>query len=90
MFIGQYDAIPFKALQFLAGQINYGGRVTDDWDRRTLMAILLGYYTPDVLKDDYKFSESGLYHCPTDGPLSKYMVCILAMRTLVMLLGLYQ
>lgn len=40
MFIVEYDQIPFKALSFLAGQINYGGRVTDDWDRRTLMCVL--------------------------------------------------
>jgi dynein heavy chain len=74
MFIDTYDDVPFKALSFLAGQINYGGRVTDDWDRRTLMCILGSYYTPEILRDGYVFSESGVYHVPEDGPLGVYTV----------------
>jgi dynein heavy chain len=35
--------------------------------------ILSDFYTPDVLKDGYKYSESGKYYVPADGPLSSYM-----------------
>ena len=42
IFLDKYEAIPFQVLEFLIGQINHGGRVTDDWDRRTLMTILRG------------------------------------------------
>merc|ERR1719181_1991950 len=41
--------IPWDTLSFVVGQINYGGRVTDDWDRRCLMAILSQYVTPTIL-----------------------------------------
>lgn len=50
--------IPFEALLFVTGQINYGGRVTDDWDRRCLMTILQKFYSQDVLTNKYCFSKS--------------------------------
>ncbi|RHY32534.1 hypothetical protein DYB32_002465 [Aphanomyces invadans] len=49
----------------ISRQINYGGRVTDDWDRRCLMSILNGFYTPQVLDDSYTFSSSGTYYAIT-------------------------
>ena len=49
-------------LKYTAGHINYGGRVTDDWDRRCIMNILNDFYSPTVMKEGYKFSESGIYH----------------------------
>jgi len=30
MFINTEDEIPWDAISFMIGQINYGGRVTDD------------------------------------------------------------
>jgi len=63
------DRIPWDAIKFMVGEINYGGRVTDDWDRRCLNSILSIYVSTDVLKDTYKFSESGKYYAPEDSNL---------------------
>ena len=40
-------------------QITYGGRVTDAWDQRCLTTILGRFFSPTILEDDYKFSNSG-------------------------------
>jgi dynein heavy chain len=39
-FLLENDEIPWDAMKFMTGQINYGGRVTDDFDRQLLMTIL--------------------------------------------------
>ena len=46
---------------YTAGHINYGGRVTDDWDRRCIMTILDDYYNANVFEPKHKYSESGIY-----------------------------
>uniref|UniRef100_A0A8C5ZKT2 Dynein axonemal heavy chain 1 n=1 Tax=Marmota marmota marmota TaxID=9994 RepID=A0A8C5ZKT2_MARMA len=62
MFLDEYEDIPYKVLKYTAGEINYGGRVTDDWDRRCVMNILEDYYKPAVLSPDHVYSNSGIYH----------------------------
>ena len=68
----QPDNVPWDALSYVTGEINYGGRVTDDWDRRCLRSILKTYITPRILDDDYRFSESGVYYAPPEGSLESY------------------
>eukprot|EP00930_Biecheleria_cincta_P027502 TRINITY_DN19311_c0_g1_i1.p1 TRINITY_DN19311_c0_g1~~TRINITY_DN19311_c0_g1_i1.p1 ORF type:complete len:4103 (-),score=885.99 TRINITY_DN19311_c0_g1_i1:122-12430(-) len=58
--------IPWDTLLFVIGHINYGGRVTDDNDRKCLLAILEKYVSPPLLEQDYVFSSSGTYRCPQD------------------------
>jgi len=66
------DQIPWDALRYVTGQINYGGRVTDDWDRRCLMSILSRYYNVGILESGYAFSPSGKYFAPPDTDLQGY------------------
>ena len=40
------DEIPFKTITYLTGECNYGGRVTDQQDRRLLLTLLHDYYCP--------------------------------------------
>jgi dynein heavy chain, axonemal len=65
-----YEQIPFEALKYMVAEANYGGRVTDPMDRRCISMILSDFYSSDVLKDNYKYCESGKYFIPPDGPIS--------------------
>jgi dynein heavy chain, axonemal len=68
--------IPWDALLYLTGEITFGGRVTDEWDRRTLKSILNRFYSVQILDDTYKFSPSGLYFAPPDADLAAYRAYI--------------
>ncbi|XP_060766195.1 dynein axonemal heavy chain 1 [Neoarius graeffei] len=61
MFLDEYQNVPYKVLKYTAGEINYGGRVTDDWDRRCIMNVLEDYYCPTVLNPEHIYSASGEY-----------------------------
>ncbi|KAJ2945273.1 hypothetical protein O0L34_g9351 [Tuta absoluta] len=61
MFLNEYNEVPFRMLTYTAGHINYGGRVTDDWDRRCLICLLGDYYNSAVLSDRFLYDESGAY-----------------------------
>merc|ERR1711871_241004 len=67
------DPIPYAALAYLVGECNYGGRVTDDKDRRCSLNILDDYYTPKIIDDSYRFSDSGIYYAPPPGTLQNYL-----------------
>lgn len=67
MFLEENDAVPYAALRYTAAEANYGGRVTDVHDRRCINFLLSDFYCPEILKDDYKFSPSGVYFAPTYG-----------------------
>ncbi|RMX38335.1 hypothetical protein pdam_00005508 [Pocillopora damicornis] len=74
MFINEYEEIPFDAITYLTGECNYGGRVTDDNDRRCLMSILADFYTSEIVQDPkYKFSQSGTYYAPPKSSYDQYV-----------------
>ncbi|XP_026673034.1 dynein heavy chain 7, axonemal [Ceratina calcarata] len=60
LYINDYAEVPFKAIVYLTGECNYGGRVTDERDRRCLNTILEDFYNQDVITDpNYTFADIG-------------------------------
>jgi len=72
LFLDDQEEIPWDALVYVTGHINYGGRVTDDNDRRCLLVTLQKYYCLENLEDGYTYSDSGNYYAPAFGNLQSY------------------
>jgi len=61
-FLAEAEEVPWEAIRYMTGQINYGGRVTDDWDRVLLGHILSRFSNEEMAeKEEYSVSESGRY-----------------------------
>ena len=55
---------PSQVLQYLFSEVNYGGRITDDKDRRLNNNILESYICKESLHLKCKLSPSGNYIIP--------------------------
>ncbi|KAF7668491.1 hypothetical protein LDENG_00010030 [Lucifuga dentata] len=74
MFLDDYDEVPLEALIYLTGECNYGGRVTDDKDRRLLLSLLSIFYSWELIEQDcYRLCEGDLYYVPLHGPFETYV-----------------
>ncbi|KAI3386968.1 hypothetical protein SNEBB_010455 [Seison nebaliae] len=76
MFLDDYQEIQYKAILYLTGECNYGGRVTEEWDRRTLKTLLANYYTTNLFQDNqpyYLVPGNRTYYVPESGDGEKYM-----------------
>ena len=62
MLLEEQDTVPWAALRYLTGEVTFGGRVTDDWDRRCLLSMLGRFYCDNILKEDHAFSADGVRH----------------------------
>ena len=49
LFLQDYEQLPFKALKYMIGECNYGGRVTDDRDRRVLHSLIETFFNTQFL-----------------------------------------
>ncbi|XP_039385897.1 dynein heavy chain 14, axonemal isoform X4 [Mauremys reevesii] len=61
MLLANQEEIPWQAICYLTGEVVYGGRVTDHWDRRCLLSILNNFYSPVVLQEGFAYSSDGVY-----------------------------
>jgi len=60
-YLDEYERVPHRVIRFLTSEINYGGRVTDNKDRRLINMLLEDFVNDDVINIGYKYSPSGVY-----------------------------
>ncbi|XP_076770738.1 dynein axonemal heavy chain 14 [Arvicanthis niloticus] len=53
--------IPWKEINYLISEVTYGGRVTDEWDKRCLKALFYKFCNPEMLKATSSFSNNEMY-----------------------------
>ncbi|XP_073510575.1 dynein axonemal heavy chain 2 isoform X2 [Phyllobates terribilis] len=73
LYLDEYEETPWEALKYLIAGVNYGGHVTDDWDRRLLGTYINDYFCESALATPfYRLSTLDTYYIPRDGPLASY------------------
>lgn len=74
VFLDEYpERTPFDAMRYLIAEANYGGRVTDDWDRRLVNVYINQYFCDEAIEqENFSLSELVDYYIPPDGELNYY------------------
>ena len=72
LFLNEYEQIPWDALKYMVAEANYGGRVTDTWDRRLIKTLLADFYNKAALVDNFRLGGHEPYKIPPEGPLKSY------------------
>lgn len=65
MLLNQYEHVPYDAISYLTAECNYGGRVTDTWDRRAIVTILSDFVNSEAVTNSrYKFAIDDRFMVP--------------------------
>ncbi|XP_031338901.1 dynein heavy chain 2, axonemal-like isoform X2 [Photinus pyralis] len=74
IYLDEYPVTPWDALKYLIAGVNYGGHVTDDWDRRLLLTYINQFFCEEALTNPYhRLSSLPTYYIPRDGSLESYL-----------------
>ncbi|XP_047688045.1 dynein axonemal heavy chain 2 isoform X1 [Prionailurus viverrinus] len=83
LYLEEYQETPWDALKYLIAGVNYGGHVTDDWDRRLLTTYINDYFCDQTLSTPfYRLSALETYFIPKDGSLASYKEYISMLPTM--------
>lgn len=73
IFLDEYEDVPYKVINYLGAEINYGGRVTNDKDKILISEIIITYIRPEALADNFSYSASGIYYSPPAEDQNSYI-----------------
>lgn len=81
VFLDEYpEHTPFDAICYLVAEANYGGRVTDEWDRRLVNVYMRQFVCEGAVEEStYYLSSLKEYYIPPDGDLASYKDFVLSL-----------
>ena len=53
IYLDEYEETPWDALKYLIAGVNYGGHITDDFDRRLLLSYISGIFNNDAISQTF-------------------------------------
>merc|ERR1719199_2421861 len=68
-YLEEVDEVPYATLNTTVGEVSYGGRVTDVWDKRCNIAVIARYFHPSIMEDSNIFDVEGVHYAPKEGTL---------------------
>merc|ERR1712159_674312 len=73
LYLDNKDQTPWEALKYLVAGVNYGGHITDEWDRRLLLTYINGLFIDDAISTQFfKLASKGNYYVPKGGSLDSF------------------
>ena len=72
-FLNEYDEIPFKALTYVISECIYGGRVTDEEDRKRIKGILGSIMNDNVIYSESRISSLNEYYVKAFSTKQQYI-----------------
>lgn len=73
VLLDAYEDTPWDALKYLIAEANYGGRITDDWDRRVLRSYINTLFCNEAITiPQYKVSTMSNYYIPDSNELQAF------------------
>ena len=74
MYVDEYpQETPWDAIRYLIAQANYGGRITDDWDRRLCLVYVNQLFNDDAIEtDNFQVCDLQQYYIPDEGRITSY------------------
>ncbi|KAI9141400.1 dynein heavy chain and region D6 of dynein motor-domain-containing protein [Paraphysoderma sedebokerense] len=75
--LNEYQELPWDAVKCLIAEANYGGRITDDWDRRVLRSYINTFFSPNIIQNaHYSLSSLSTYFIPEPSSIESYLQVI--------------
>lgn len=73
LLLEENEDVPWEGIQYIIGNINYGGRVTDKNDQVCLMAMFNKCCNAEMLEENYFYTENEVYGIPPEGDYIDYI-----------------